>query len=274
MEASKDHLSLLGLPRELRDHIYNYVLTVTRKAPPGPFHAGQRTRGRYSIHYHVGSTGMDLPNIALTCHQIREEVLDHDQTHAELDIMIRAYLVIPTWIVLPAILKCRQPLNVTVNLRVFSPEGFHSNDGWPRQPGECFRALYCLLYEYFIAGPRFHCDRTLDPADIKYSIGILTVKLKSLDIYTPAVWPTVMRSILGKLKALASTGIVSGHVKTIRVYAEYHGSDGTCQIVEKEWQVASTLDKAASQLWRAQGFPPLHSFEHDGGDAEIFGIQP
>ena len=159
-------------------------------------------------------------------------------------------------------------LNVKVNLRVFSTEGFHRNDGWPRQPGSGIRALLILLLRFVEFGPDFghhasnygEMSRSLrsksEPEESSddsgsgltiyqgggcqiYRINTLTVDVSFEDIYTRATHRETVHQIFKALKELALSGLFVRGLKIVRAQARF-----TQNAKEVEW---------ANEWWRSPG---------------------
>lgn len=231
--ATDGNSLLLNLPRELRDMIYVYFLEARRPAPPSPPFAGPRT-------FRVGDEDVPLRDIAYpislppshitsllqTNRSVRSEVLElvdkrNDSSRslpAELDLMATGYVLYPLWTRLPTIPNKNASLEVTVNLRIFSPEAFRSNDGWPRQPGVAFRSLLTLLNQFTRCGPAF----TWLPGPVKpiASVETLTIRLSNYDIYTPRMFPPAVYETVRMCKALARRVDAGTWLGKIRVVVE------------------------------------------------------
>ncbi|KAI6815693.1 hypothetical protein KC332_g10725 [Hortaea werneckii] len=252
--------TLLGLPRELRDQIYVYLIQQanTRKAPPSPPFAGKRHRGPDDIFYSLDRPISRWPNIALVNHQILKEVRENvskqpsGKPAAELDLMAKGYCFYPTWTLLPGCIRRGQAVNLNVNLRIFSTEAFRTNDGWPRQPGTGFRTLLALLNNYLVSGP------SLAPADDTagiepYLINVLSVDVTFHDLYTPDTWPATAQEILKMLRELASSGIPDPYVQKVKAVVTFDSRSRSMRF-KQEWPVAETVDEKQSRQWRKAGF--------------------
>lgn len=272
---------ILHLPREIRDEIYFYLLDEYVDPPRYPMLAGNRTfnnEGQHrdggarlnSIRYPGDAPPINYPNLLKTNRQIRSEVLDlinqrlgSESLTAELDIMFKGYQSWPTWSRFPMFVRPsalahssdeRQPsLNVTVSMRIFSTEGFKSNDGWPRQPGTNFRDLLMLLRQFLQYGPSFgqvvenengvagRNSRVRREDEGQgggvgqvYKINILTVNVSFEDIYTPATHPETVHQIFKALKEVAESGVFVRSIKTVRARAKFL-KDGELVEWENQW---------------------------------------
>ena len=143
---------LLQLPRELRDMIYVYFLEAHRSAPPSPPFSGPRVfrlernvheqKPQKDIAYPVAIAQTTVKALLSINRLIRSEVLElvdkrnknNATLPADLDIMATGYVLYPLWTRLPILASSNSPLNVTVRLRIFSPEAFRAQDGPPRRP--------------------------------------------------------------------------------------------------------------------------------------------
>ena len=80
--------------------------------------------------------------------------------------MVKGYLLWPTWTYLPPYLPTERPMDLDISLRIFSTEGFRSNDGWPRQPGTAFRDLLAMLKRFLHFGPSFFVNMECPPGGL------------------------------------------------------------------------------------------------------------
>jgi hypothetical protein len=222
-----------------------------------------------------------------TNHQLRNELLelvDHrlasGNLTAELDLMFKGYQSWGTWLHCPLFVRPtsrawveKNPdtnsgvyswapanLDVKVNLRIFSTEGFRSNDGWPRQPGSGLRDLLVLLLRFVEFGPDFghhastykEMSRSLhsesEPEESSdesggertihqeggckiYRINTLSVHVTFHDIYTRATHPETVHQIFKALKELALAGLFLRGLKVVQARATF-----TQQGKEVEWE--------------------------------------
>lgn len=169
----------------------------------------------------------------------------------ELDIMAKGFQLHPTWTRLPPFLDPVKSIDVTIYLRVFSPEGFRSNDGWPRQPGLVSRSFLSLLNQFLHCGPGFSKQQ----ARIQLSINRLTVRLSNLDIYTPRMFPTAVYETVRMCRSLALRGNMTRHLRTIHVSVESNDM-AIPGHEDKDWEikVSDVPDEEIIQFWHGAGF--------------------
>jgi hypothetical protein len=226
--ALSDNSPFLTLPRELRDMIYTYFLEAHRTAPPSPPFAGpriHRTENKKdstqpqppikNIAYPISIPQSQISTLLSTHPQIRSEVLSlADKRNrittclpAELDIMSTGYVLYPLWTRLPILTAPTTALNVTVNLRIFSPESFRAQDGPPRWPCYAAGRLLTLLNQFFTCGPAFTSTRKRgsrgEVVETNTTIDTLTIRLVNYDIYTPRMFPPAVHEMVRMCKALA-----------------------------------------------------------------------
>lgn len=273
--------AFLRLPRELRDMVYVYFLEAHRSAPPSPPFAGPRifrvehddTTCTYEqftpkdIAYPVSMAQSSVNALVRTNRSIRSEVLEladkRNQNSsclpANLDIMATGYVLYPLWTRLPILAGHNTFLNVTANLRIFSPEAFRARDGPPRAP--CFAAhgLLKLLNQFITCGPAFtRINRTADasPATV---IDTLTVRLENYDIYTPRMFPPAVHEMVRMCKALSLRADARPSLRELCV-VEGDAERSRLGLAEREWRydVASSCDEGElfdmTETWAEMGF--------------------
>ena len=268
--ADADYIPpLLRLPRELRDEISTYFLAEYVSPPPNPSYPGPRTI-THTIRYPLTYTHWRHPPLTGLNRQIRNEYfglvaerIRAGHVEAELDIMYKGYLSWPTWTLLPPFLAPGVEFDLTVQLRVFSGEGFRSNDGWPRQPGKAFRDLFELLKDLVRKGPGFGVDgkecplspdlsHSPDPRGL-YRINNLRVNVSFQDVYTPATHAETVETIFAMLKELARSGLARDVIETICAHAEF-AENGERKVLEEKWVVREVVDRRRVGTWINYGF--------------------
>lgn len=263
--------AILALPRELRDLIYDYFLEVTHPAPPSPPFSGKRKYRRArdnsdqrmrDIEYAKSLPRNSSLVLLHTCRAMRAEMLDllikrnqsGQAVKGNIDIMAKGYVFLPTWNRLPALPSRRTPWDIIVNLRIFSPEAFQSNDSWPRNPGFAFRDLLLLLNQFRTCGPSFTGVPGEVP-EIPLRIRSLVIRLSNLDIYTPRMFPSAVYETVRMCKALALRGDARSIVETIKIVVEDQdlrvpGLEGRSW----EFDVSNVRDEAQISAWDNAGF--------------------
>lgn len=270
MTAAASAPSLLGLPRELRDHICSHLIEHSngRAPPPSPPFSGSRFRGSHDIMYPKDHTIKRFPLVAFVNRQLWYEVKDivylpsqgHQRPRAELDLMAKGYAFYPTWTRLPGCISRGNPLDLKVNLRIFSTEAFRRNDGWPRQPGAGFRTLLALLNNFMCSGPSLEPPADSARDAIPYCIDTLFVHITFHDLYTPNTWPGTSQEILRILCELARSGIPYPHIQTVKAVTEFVNRNNR-GYGSQEWPVAKSCNLAKLEKWEENGF---HFLLHPG----------
>ena len=280
--------ALFRLPREIRDLIYSCLLDACRQAPPNPSYPGDRlkmkTAGRsfrpksmVPTNYLARAPQCDYMGLLRTNRLLRAEILEltgkrltSGRTTAKLDVMVKGYVAYPTWTYFPWFAhpgwKASIPedsdvdadgsccLNVDVSLRIFSTEGFRSNDGWPRQPGSTFRDLFLLLQQFVEFGPDFgqtdNRSQTTSYLSLPrrepewltnsssleskerqlFRINTLSIEIEFHDIYSRATHPETVHAIFKALKELAISGFFRHRIRSIRTRSQYLQNG-----IEVEW---------------------------------------
>lgn len=254
-----------GLPPELKAHIYSLVLLDRdRVAPPAAPYLGDHQAGHGEIRYPQRYRAWRWPTTHWVSRAMRNDMVDHvtdallqRRIRPELDIMVHGFLFFPTWLYLPPDLGGDIAFDLDLSLRLFSPEAFRPNDGWPRQPGAGFRMLLRLLNQLYHEGPSFGQHFEILAGRVKWPINTLSVRLSFHDPYTPATHPDTAHEIFRMLKALATSGLAHGILQTIRVHAEYTTPDGPVARTAT-WPVARAVDEARAKQWRQTGFLTVH----------------
>lgn len=255
-----------GLPTEIKQHIYALVLDSDRADRPRAPFRGEHESSTAEIRYPKRYTSWRWPLAYWAHRNFRNELIDVAQERlakrlvkAELDIMVNGFVLFPTWLHLPPDLPGDAPFDLTVSLRVFSGEAFRSNDGWPRQPGSGFRNLLRLLNQLVHEGPSFGQRRELLQGKNLWAINTLRVNVSFHDAYTPATHPETSHSIFRMLKALATSGLAHGIVKTIHAHSEFIEAPKPQKVVwDRVYPVTPRVNDAQAQQWRQTGFLTKH----------------
>lgn len=263
---------LLTLPPELGDLIYDYFLEINHPAPPSPPFAGPRRYRRAStdasrmrdIEYAKGLPRDPSRSLLQTCRVVRMEMLDllnqgnkpGRSVRGEIDIMVKGFIMLPTWTRLPASPSRATPWDLTVNLRIFSPEAFQSSDGWPRNPGFIFRNLLLLLNQFRTCGPSFTNEQPEQAQDQRpLRFRTLVIRMSNLDIYTPRMFQPAVYETVRMCKSLALRGDARHMVETIKVVVEDRdlrvpGLQGKSW----EFEVSDVHDEEQIAAWSEWGF--------------------
>jgi hypothetical protein len=272
--SSKDSL-LFQLPRELRDMIYTHFLEAHRSAPPSPPFSGprifrlggdsQQPTPQKDIAYPVILAQTNINALLTTNRLIRSEVLEladkrnknHSCLPADLDIMATGYVLYPLWTRLPLLASHNTPLNVTVRLRIFSPEAFRAHDGPPRRPCTAAHGFLTLLNQFITCGPAFTLTGKLSESPTV--IDTLTIRLINYDIYTPRMFPPAVREMVRMCKALSLRADIRPSLRRICVVEE-DVERRVCGAAEREWgfDVVSSCDEEelveVTERWAEMGF--------------------
>lgn len=292
MSEQTEPPTLLRVPREIRDLIYCYLLDEYTEPPPNPSFPGDRLTGedvvgdsitrKLSINYSKNPPSCQHVALLSTSRQLHAEVLDiidkrlaSGTTSAELDLMAKGYQIWPTWTISPSFAnraagdtRHRKGINANVNLRIFSTEGFRSNDGWPRQPGSNFRDLFELIKRFIEFGPSFGPTTPMSKKtylrqwpdsehrvcfnSTMFKINTLYVNVAFHDIYTRATHPETVRSIFAALKKLAMSGYFGLRIERIRCYAKFM-QNGKVVESQNEWVVNRRLCFDTLEEWKQLG---------------------
>lgn len=268
---------LLQLPRELRDMIYVYFLEAHRSAPPSPPFAGPRIfrlegnthepNPQKDIAYPVTIAQTNVNVLLRTNRLIRSEVLElADKRNknntclpADLDIMATGYVLYPLWTRLPTLASSNTPLDVTVRLRIFSPEAFRAQNGPPRHPCTASHGFLTLLNQFITCGPAFTQIGSKPSDSPAIVIDTLTVRLVNYDIYTPRMFPPAVHEMVRMCKALSLRADVRPSLRRICVVEEDSERRGQ-GFAEREWgyDVVSSCDEEElvemTEVWAEKGF--------------------
>jgi hypothetical protein len=225
----------MTLPRELRDMVYVYFLEARGSAPPSPSFAGPRIFRLDRVHedaalipqkdiaYPINIPQSSVHALLQVNRTVRSEVLELAEKRdkgsrplpAELDVMATGYVLYPLWIRLPVLTSNNSALNVTVNVRIFSPEAFRTRHGPPQLPGMAYYSFLTLLNQFVTCGPAFTslggCIQMFSPIDT------LTLRLINHDDYTPRMFPPAVYEMVRLCKALALRADLRRSLRRIRV---------------------------------------------------------
>ncbi|GAB7327340.1 hypothetical protein MBLNU13_g11215t1 [Cladosporium sp. NU13] len=255
--------------------IYAYFLEARRSAPPSPPFAGPRIfrleddrhkqEPQKDIAYPVAIAQTKINGLLSTNRLIRTEVLElADKRNknstclpANLDIMATGYVLYPLWTRLPILASNSTPLNVTVRLRIFSPEAFRAQDGPPRRPCMASHGFLTLLNQFITCGLAF--TQIGKPSDAPTVIDTLTLRLVNYDIYTPRMFPPTVHEVVRMCKALSLRADVRPSLRRICVVEEDAERRGQ-GFAEREWgyDVVSSCDEEElvemTEVWAEMGF--------------------
>ena len=255
--------------------IYIHFLSAHRSAPPSPPFSGPRIyrlegpahelKTQKDIAYPVTIAQTNVDALLQTNRLIRSEVLEladmrnksTSSLPADLDIMATGYVLYPLWTRLPLLASQNTPLNLTVRLRIFSPEAFRAQDGPPRRPCIASHGLLTLLNQFITCGPAF--TRSGKPSDSPTVIDTLTIRLVNYDIYTPRMFPPAVHEMVRMCKALSLRADVRPSLRRICVVEE-DAERRALGAVEREWgyDVVSSCDEEelveTTEIWAEMGF--------------------
>ncbi|KAK5108830.1 hypothetical protein LTR62_007804 [Meristemomyces frigidus] len=248
--AEPQQSSLLALPRELRNHVLDYLLLDHHNAPISPLFPGKRTKGLKDIMFPSKTPNPASRRLAplLVNKQLHIEFLEHahllytsGHATAELDIMAKGYSLWPTWTRLPTLPLRNKPADLTIHLRVFSTEAFRPlGGGGSRAQGAGLRGLYALINNFIRMGRSLEFylvngDQGV-PGQGLYVVDRLTVEVEFCDLYTPDTWAGTVREIVEGFGMLAGCGGFGESVGRVRVVSRFTVA-GRVNWVEKEWVV-------------------------------------
>ena len=210
------HASFIGLPQELRDLIYLYLIDETREQPDSPDSAGDRDPNwntPCTIYFEAHTPKPALLQLKLCSKQVHAEVADILAKHvtcgsgpAHLDIMVKGSSIWPTWISLP-VTRNLDP-TISINLRLFEAKGWGSEFSTG-----AYRGLWTLFNLLAFRGPCF----------IRNNIGLPTpLRIGRLRFEIMLCFPTSVDDLFGtsrdvydRLEKLASDNVGLGNVETI-----------------------------------------------------------
>ena len=189
-------VTILELPREIRDLIYMAVFNSELSPPASPAECRHDRNqisseygpseyfGEHCNHYPMEPVSISCSGLLLTCRQVRAEVLDviarlkvQNQLQYKIDCIIEdEKFFCPTWLSVPVVSFDID--TVEVNFRIFGQRngrcGFTPGDGGP---SFLIWSLFALLNRFLERGPNF-----LSPFKSRQKIN---VKLITLNIVTP-----------------------------------------------------------------------------------------
>lgn len=277
INAQPSESPFLHLPRELRDMIYLHFLTGHRTAPPSRLFAGPRIfrvekdngldshlELRDDILYPVSIAQTNVGALLQTNRLIRAEVLEladkrnanGSRLSAELDVMASAYKLFPFWTRLPLLAPREHPIDVTVKLRVFSPDAFIVIPSESDTPCHASHAFLALYNQFVTCGPAF--TRRDGVMDSITTIDTLTLRISNHDIYTPRTFKNTVHQMVRMCKALSRQPDARSPLRRIRVIEE--DEELRASGAEREWSydVLTSCSEgeylATQSVWEAQGF--------------------
>ncbi|KAK4505262.1 hypothetical protein PRZ48_003225 [Zasmidium cellare] len=219
--------TLLSLPREIRDEIYTYLTTQTwdpnstLRVIPSPSQDGH-------LYFWPEHAKWQPITLLYVNHQLRSEVQDFiRQQHKtknirlSLDLRVKGYVYTPTWTRLNFSLRPQDSLDLHINLTILSTEAFRRNDGWPRQPGQIFRALLNFLNRFVFHGPSFLDAEPPFETPGPHFIRTLELDMSFQDYYTVDTWPETVREVCRMLKALTMLDTAHRYLGRVKVNAVY-----------------------------------------------------
>ncbi|KAK4580478.1 hypothetical protein LTR86_000681 [Recurvomyces mirabilis] len=253
-----DHprLSLLGLPRELRNHILAYLLFASRNEPISPLFPDKRVKGRQGIMLPSTATLSRPSQILMVNRQLRVEIQEQvdalyktGDALTEVDVMVKGYLLWPTWTKLPIILQRGKPADMNMKLRIFSTESLQPRNTWPGTAGAGLCGLFTLLNMFLRHGTSTAWSHPAAELEQEaYRIDILTIKVVFVDIYTPDTWPDTIAEIIAKLKVFASSGIPYPYMRKLQLECDYLRRDERVS-VRHEWDVKERPEPVLLNEW-------------------------
>ena len=207
--------TFLGLPRELRDIIYESLLNEQRRAPPDPDHAGDRNLNGQamssSIFFDSISPKPALLQLKLCSWLVYDEVnyllrkVTDSSGPAHLDIMVKGSCIWPTWTMLP--LTPRLDPIINISLRIFETTGFGSEFSTG-----AYRALWSLFNLLVFHGPCLIHSNTLKQP---LAVGRLRFDiLLCFPAFADDVFGTY-RDVFSRVERLAYDNVGLGNVATI-----------------------------------------------------------
>jgi hypothetical protein len=204
---------LLNLPRELRDHIYTFLLNEQHQPPEDPSQTGDRNANSSTTYFQLPSPKPALLQLKLCSKQLYAEVSDTitkninpEPKPAHLDIMVKGSSLYPTWLHLPLTPHLHPTVNIT--LRLFESAGWGSefNTG-------AYRGLWSLFCALVYSGPCF--DHNARGLSSPLEFGRLRFDIR-------LCFPTSVddlfgtyRDVFDRLERLAMDNVGLGHVEVV-----------------------------------------------------------
>lgn len=239
-EDQESQLSLLSLPREIRDQIYLELIHTSPKAsaPASPVQAGPRVEKRnaheLSFFYLTGVPSQQAcQNLLLSNRQISQEVRQLGPLDFHLDVMVEFFSnqgsktrVWPTWISYPGPMDSVRELQIDIGLPRL--DLVSEDRGFPHLWAFVYYPLFQLLSRFFYRGSGSVSE---GPLPRKVHVGTLKVTVASRDDprkrgYKPsrlAILPVQMaESVFGYLTRIADAGIFAGQISRIIVCDVMH----------------------------------------------------
>jgi hypothetical protein len=208
----------LALPRELRDHIYLFLINDYRNPPDSPSHARDRSANSSSTYFEVQSPKPALLQLKLCSKQLYAEASDIISKHtspdpgqAHLDIMVAGPTLYPTWLHLP-LTRTLQP-TIQVSLRLFSPAGWGTEFN-----NSAYRGLWSLFCSLVFQGPCWydspHGSRTRGLAT-PLQVGCLRFDIRLCFLTNVDYLFGTYRDVFDRLERLAMDNVGLGHVEMV-----------------------------------------------------------
>lgn len=169
-------VSLVGLPREVRNEIYDLLFQSSNHRPVSPEEAGPRFK---NIRVHYSLDPQCPANYAPLLHcsrQLRSEVLELLESKQDgvygLDCMLKGDSVWPTWVTFPGL--ARNMRHIEMDLRLFGIRDGCRQFWGDGGPGMAFTPLFQLLNRFIHHGPQFYYK---GPLDYKVQLESLLINL-------------------------------------------------------------------------------------------------
>lgn len=208
---------LLGLPREIRDLVYQLLLRETTEPPEDPDHAEGRKPNWHSpctIYFEERSQAPALLQLKRCCRQLHVEVIDtlakhvsYDSGTAHLDIMVKGSSIWPTWTSLPVTRNLDQ--TIFIDLRLFEAKGWDSEFSTGAH-----RGLWSLFNLLVFRGPCFVRNLATPLRIGRLSFEVRLCFTTSVDDLLSLMWLT-SRDVFDRLEKLASDNVGLGNVETV-----------------------------------------------------------
>ena len=252
IENSQTPVGFLGLPREIRDHIYEDTLDSAGQRPPkirtivakNPIICQKGTAQEIVYRYHGRNSTPSISCAGLlgSNHQISDEMLEiimrRNNTTKE-GVQYKLHLaachksLLPTWLYLPAPVKYLRTLHVDLQLST------HQKFEWAGSVYYLFEISLQLLLRFFRCGPKLSegLDQLLDqlpqqeellnrmPYLDLASINLIAVPAEGVEMWTSAregphvaVADRLTFEFLGNyLDVVAASNVFRGKIKTVRL---------------------------------------------------------
>lgn len=254
------HASFLGMPRELRDLIYQDLLQDPDALRTDALYTAERVRRRVGdwfkhIYYPSKPPKHPILQVQLCNRQLCEETREtlhayrsRDTFAGHLDIVSKDSHLWPTWISLPVI-SVEEHLGpyVDIDLRPFSTRDWSSDN---QLQMSAYTSLWILLNQLVFNGPYFNRQEPLQQPlkidNIRINLNSHPVEMSVADDTRGEAREQIVHRVVARVRQLAIRGVGHGNIRAITVR---HGNrEWTCKVLPPQTS-QGVIDK-----WKRNGF--------------------